>query len=111
MHNKYSKSSNVHLTVCQMHKEFSKIHTKLGIHISRLSWQSLMKSCSCFDFVQYVVIKCSGVMEECTATTIGRTELVHEAAELRRDKGNELVTWIDLANHNYGIVEDGKDSS
>jgi hypothetical protein len=34
------------------------------------------------------------------------------AAEVRKDKGNELVTKrVDLANHNYGSVEDGKGSS
>ena len=44
--NKNSTSSNTHLTVWHMHTEFSKIHTKLGIHISRLSWQSLVILCA-----------------------------------------------------------------
>ena len=50
-------------------------------------------------------------MEDCTVLTIRETELVHVAAELRRDKGNELVNWVDLANHNYESLEEGKGSS
>jgi hypothetical protein len=51
--------------------------------------------------VQNVAIKCFGVLRECTASTIRETELVYVAAEVRRDKGNEFVMWVDLANHNY----------
>jgi hypothetical protein len=50
-----------------------------------------MKPRPCFYFIQNVAIKCSGVMEECTAATTGETEMVQVAAEVRRDKGNELV--------------------
>ena len=33
------------------------------------------------------------------------------AAGVKRDKGNELVNWFDLASHNNGSVKDGKHSS
>ena len=85
--NKYNKSSNTHLTVWHMHTEFSKMHTKLGIHINRLSWQSLIILCSCFDFVQNVAIKCSGVLEE---TTAGRLNWCKWLLEW---KGTKEMSW------------------